>query len=1145
MNSQTPEQRKQSEELLVRFLRDRNLREPDGRPLYQYRCSATEIDEIQKQLAVVFPRESTAAVRHAHTCALFCLYGAEWWRRNYSGGPWRWHEILAILGASDPSPQRRAAIVERGLALWARRVLYQSDYREFLGTLAIEGGLPLNFVRNDSGKLRSFFRAVLRDLQLYSQSSKTPSEIAFLHADILPKTLRQDLVYELSGSLALEVRKLQNQVPLGQEPVKYLNVNLPGWREHLPLVLEDDTANAFLNGLVQDAASLALMESDRIRVQRLIRKAGDRISMMAAVQIPTRVSLHKLCALFGTSEFESEPRFELVLESADREEVVLAWATPVRYEGELYYSFDVRQTCVFYADGELPVRLIAQIGTRRWRATDLPGGEALTELPWIFASDTAQSAEFVLTRQGSARIKGETGMVAISEDVEYTLAEGGMLEQWGKIVGMDRNLFKLSGTLTVPDTGGANSRISTGSDSCDDSQYSLSGKRFPFAPATRLQFLGLPILSVCDASALVKHIPSHKLQWCRKGSRTWVPLNDDALGDGTIRFIERDEVRFRQSLTILPTDLSLSFGRDAGLQSGTIYMEGLGVAEVGTDYPGVTLQQEEEDGVCKVAVSSFGEPPSDLGMGIRWQTGAQALVTVPFPSKGAKFIANSGIVLPKGCRVLFDRLGTVRASGLTLGLVDSYTLRGRLLPSNNDRRETDQFSYPFPINGDSEHQTLELSAVRDSIKLLLSSSTRLDAFVELRIEAPGAKDYPQIRVTRYDLLVYSDEEKRHLNLKSDDDASIPGAHLTTQLEVEMRPVWNPEIAPVGLRLNENGTWEIPQDLEVGPWLVTGREGNLYRVRPVIIPIKPESPSAINVEHELEATLRITSTNERKRNLRSLLEKFILDHRNSRYAAISEHIEAFKHLSPTVLDIMVALSQMPEAAILALCQQGRVMPECWAQFEQLPFSWFLVPVKAWLSAFARERRRYEALLSEVPNPGQMISEMKRSILACIPSNPPCWELRRALAESGWEGDLLKNKEFKLASMESTWDFFESSLKDAQQSLFHRQSGKHFPQSIVIEEFGRSIVSNYPAIAPWLKIIGGVRFRWSVLCAPIAAAVIAVYEAPFTEAHLADIRMLRAFDSEFFDEAYRVILTRLIGDRLRSEPQCLKVQEHAES
>lgn len=1139
MNSRTFEQRRESESLLGTFLKARGLSAPDGRPLYGYRCTAIELDQIRRHLELVFPLESDSQERHEQTCALFCLYGAEWWRRNYSGGPWRWQEILEILGASNPSQQRRAAIVERGLAQWCRRVLCQSDYREFLGTLAIEGGLPLNVVRNDTGKLRSYFRAVLHDLKTYSQSYKAANEIASWHAEILPKTLRQGPVYELAGSLAQEVWKLQNQVPVGQDPVSYLNSNIPEWRQQLPLMLEDETAKAFLNGLVQDAARVASRGTNYIKAQHFIRVIGGRLRLMAAVRIPSRISAQQLCLLFNTYEFENEPRFELCVELSSDGETVLAWATAFRHEWDIYYSFDVRHSCEFQADWEQPIRLIARIGARHFKAIDLRGGDALTDLPWVFANDGAEEDDFTLRGQGSARIRGDVGVVAIPEGAECKLDDQSTLEFLGKLPETGREVFRFTGSFTLPDVDGALCRISTGSEGYDDNQYSLSGKQWPFTSGHRLEFLGPPTLRLCEAGTSVKHIPSHKVQWCRSGSRTWALLNDEALGDGTVRYIENDEVRFRRSLTILPPDLSVAFGRDATLKSGTIYMGGLGVAEVGLDSHVISSQQEEDAGERKIFLSTEGEPPLDVKMAIRWRTGDHAIITLPFPTKGAKFITKSGTVLPKGCRVLLDRLSAVRASGLMLGMADSYTLYGRLLPTRGEGCAIEEFSFPFPINNESEHQILDLSLVRERVKLLLSSSTRLDAFVELRIEAPGAKEYPKIRVSRYDLMLQRDEDKKHLTLKFEDSTAGLSSDLSAHLEVEMRPVWNPEIAPVNLALNNSSAWEIPQNLESGPWLVTGREGNLYRVRPFIIPIESEATSLIGPGDELEGILRIAALNERRRSLNAALKHFILEHRSPKYEAISKHIGAFKHLSPTVLDIMVGLSETPEAAILALCQQGKAMLECWELFEQLPFSWFLVPVKSWLSAFARERRFYEAVLAEVPKSDELISEIKRSALESIPANPSSWELRRVLAESGWEGDLLKNREFKLASMEGAWVYFEPSLKAAQQSLFHRQSGKLFPQSHMIEDFRCSIASNYPALGSWLKVLGNVRFRWAVLCAPVVAAAIAAYEIPNTEALVFDIRMLRAFDPEFFDETYRVILTWLIGDILRNEPHRLRV------
>src|SRR5690625_4511014 len=80
-------------ELITAFLQERMLLSPDGRPLYAYRCGDTEFADFGEALTTelgLAPRYHDPA---PSVTQAFCLWGAEWWRRNHEGGPWAWEEM--------------------------------------------------------------------------------------------------------------------------------------------------------------------------------------------------------------------------------------------------------------------------------------------------------------------------------------------------------------------------------------------------------------------------------------------------------------------------------------------------------------------------------------------------------------------------------------------------------------------------------------------------------------------------------------------------------------------------------------------------------------------------------------------------------------------------------------------------------------------------------------------------------------------------------------------------------------------------------------------------------------------------------------------------------------------------------------------
>lgn len=166
---------------LTRFLSHRDLRKPDGRPLCSYRCTDEEFAALRNLLREAC--EGRPPVRRLPwgTHPLSCPYAAEWWRRHYSGGPWKWETILEDVSVEWMPLSQLYYLVELGLRFWQRRLLTTGAGRAFLLTLACEGGLPLNLVHKEGAKLRSFFSGQLVDaiwkLQAQVGGSSTPLRI--------------------------------------------------------------------------------------------------------------------------------------------------------------------------------------------------------------------------------------------------------------------------------------------------------------------------------------------------------------------------------------------------------------------------------------------------------------------------------------------------------------------------------------------------------------------------------------------------------------------------------------------------------------------------------------------------------------------------------------------------------------------------------------------------------------------------------------------------------------------------------------------------------------------------------------------------------------------------------------------------------
>ena len=155
---------------LRQFLDSRGLEVPDGRPLYAYRCTGTEHRQLEAILRASLANTPSHRPVGPITAMIFCLWAAEWWRRNHSGGSWRWEDMLEALGCGDFAPGRPrysqlCKAVAEGLRVWRRDLLRVGQGRGFLVTLACEGGLPLRLILREQAKLRQYFNALLEEFR--------------------------------------------------------------------------------------------------------------------------------------------------------------------------------------------------------------------------------------------------------------------------------------------------------------------------------------------------------------------------------------------------------------------------------------------------------------------------------------------------------------------------------------------------------------------------------------------------------------------------------------------------------------------------------------------------------------------------------------------------------------------------------------------------------------------------------------------------------------------------------------------------------------------------------------------------------------------------------------------------------------------
>jgi hypothetical protein len=494
------------------FLGARELTAPTGAPLYTYRTTEREFSELETVLRghlgerLRFSSLGTVSKRDAWFSALFVLYSAEWWRRRYDGSGWTWEPIVRGIGiaADDWTQSQRSECVEAGLAQWGIP-LSESRGLRFLGSIALQGGLPMQLLAAAQGNIG---RVLTRVLQLAATSRASEVEIEDWVRSLsgyLPNTYRQTEIFRLLTQVITTVLRLKTASNLcsPEGAIEKLNIHDPNWRQHFPLPIEDAQAQGLIEQLVKDAANVKL---DRplslISVERRLELLADSWQIRSSVLLPEYLDETDMQSLFGVPKEMTLPRTVVLRVGAGVRALEMGAR---RLAGRNSYRIDRRlpEFCGCEATVEHLIALIFPDGGVR--SASVKKGEALcSELPWLFDESNGTSIRFV--RQGSGAVPSARGVLCIPSDWLVEPRGECELEEVGALSLLDRTLWRFKGSVEVADISGAVFRARSGQASASEEHFSWTGARIWNVTfrSPELAFRGVPKLCQVDEDGRLK-----------------------------------------------------------------------------------------------------------------------------------------------------------------------------------------------------------------------------------------------------------------------------------------------------------------------------------------------------------------------------------------------------------------------------------------------------------------------------------------------------------------------------------------------------------------------------------------------------------------------------------------------------------------
>jgi hypothetical protein len=182
------------------ILGKKDLVKHDGRPLWNYNLSDIEFRQLQEELS-----KGTLCNLDARDAA---LYFAEWWKRNYNGGPPSIQGVFDSLGKKDVMVFTAHVFYEN--ARNGARMLgikwIQKQNTLFFRTLLLQGGIPIKHISANKTYYQNFL------LRLLELQPSTVEEIVMRPdlTSLLPVSSRNETIYENCLSIVISILKEEN-----------------------------------------------------------------------------------------------------------------------------------------------------------------------------------------------------------------------------------------------------------------------------------------------------------------------------------------------------------------------------------------------------------------------------------------------------------------------------------------------------------------------------------------------------------------------------------------------------------------------------------------------------------------------------------------------------------------------------------------------------------------------------------------------------------------------------------------------------------------------------------------------------------------------------------------------------------------------
>ncbi|MCL4704088.1 STY4851/ECs_5259 family protein [bacterium] len=1118
------------------FLERRNLEVPDGRPLYAYRCSTDEFETLgmllqsERMKINLYLTESLSSSLPTLD-RLFVLFSAEWWRRNYASGPWKWQPIFAALNWPETDQATRSRFVERGLRYWKRNLLRKGDYRGFLLTIACEGGLPVNLIRNDTGYLRAFLRAILRHYATYGSSRVSAAEIAGIHLNYLPVTLQQPMVQELAGILIERIWDLQTQITQGVNPVEELDQLDSSWRQRLPLVLGDDAANALVSALLLQARKIRSGVVHRLRIVRRLVKIENAWQLHAELQLPEAIDRNSLIADLGLNSSLGE---RLELQMAWGEKAVRAASMVQQGDSYNVYPYDRRHlqirenakaeiSCLVYERGQ-------HVGP-----IPLPSGSGLTnELPVIFVDRETDGQSLDFCGQGSlssrfpevyvlTHFKPE-GISAYSDSDAIELIAEGI-----RVLERDASLYKLSGDFSIVLDESTTCVIRTRQQDESAVDYRFEGRQNRLIETKWPVFIGVPRARRIYENGTANNVSPEELYWSKiTGKRDWQKVTEiSPRGLIELRHVQNGACLFTRRAIVLPEGAEIQLEPSDRKNAGMIVLRKLQCSHASwEEQEGLKIDHRVEDDCIALQCSAERATTGKIKLKLLWDNGCECELVVPFPAEGGRFVTPDGRVVQTTEYLALDDLFGYSVIAASMRANQRFYIQGKLQAS--DIEAETQRALDFRVSLKALQNSLSiyelpLYELYHRLLQLFSHSSDRDAIVILELMRHGVVE-ARTQVRQFAARIEFDKDLKKLYVEPAIEEMV--AFLNHE-SIELFSMKDPTERPQWLQMHDNKSlsWPVPHEvLEKGPWLAVASQEVRRRYRPRLVPPLVQESLPLTTEGGLCEIISDPNYQARIQAMHDLFRQMDEDFNHLQWQVLFSYVERFAVVPPNCLDWIAVAIEHPRILIgLLLIGGSHIFEIVYTWEEHLPFKWWMLPIKDWRTVIHAQLQPFQG----DTNTSRIIAgEIERTL----------WKIKERESAFGMMLEYLLTeilqtecptsilKEVKAWGVDKSWKLLEGY---PLMNLLREMAEAHWPTGMDRNGWSESVAPDHRFALRWLT--NNHSYQRSVLDAPLAAAYFSIIGKYPQKSWRSFLTAFRDFHPDWFDTAFRavqaILLTKL--------------------